>query len=147
MAPVRTLFAVLCVALAVGCTSMRVERVPADTLARIERVCIQRNPRVIVADFLPVVQDAFRRHGIQTAVYDGAIPADCEFVLTYTARQGWDLVNYLKYADLELREGETLIGRVEYRHGGGFAFSKFAPTYAKISPLVDDLLSAAPATR
>lgn len=137
----------LCAVLLAGCTSMNVERVPAETLKRIERVCIERNPRVIVTDFLPVVQDAFRRHGIQTAVYDGTLPGDCEFVLTYTARQGWDMVNYLKYAQLELREGSSVIGAVEYRHGGGFAFSKFAPTYAKVSPLVDDLLGAAPATR
>jgi hypothetical protein len=136
-----------CVLIAAACVSSRVDRAPADVLGQIKRVCILRNPKVIVPDFLSVVQDAFRRHGIQTAVYDGSLPAECSFALEYTARQGWDGVNYLKSAQLTLRDGPTVIGSVEWRHGGGFDFSKFAGTYAKISPLVDELLSAAPAAQ
>jgi hypothetical protein len=137
--------AVACAVLVSGCVSSRIDRVPADVLRQMDRVCIVRNPKVIVPDFLSVVQDAFRRHGIQTAVYDSSPPADCTFLLDYTARQGWDGVNYLKFAQLTLREGSSTIGAVEYRHGGGFDFSKFAGTYSKISPLVDELLSASPA--
>lgn len=130
-----------------ACTSVRVDRVPPDVLRDMRRVCIERNPRVIVSDFLSVVQDGFRRHGIETAVYDPPLPADCQFALSYTARQGWDLKNYLKYAELTLRERGRMVGIAEYRHRGGFASSKWADTYSKISPVVDELLSAAPATR
>ena len=137
----------LWVVLASACTSVRVDRVQPDVLRDMRRVCIERNPRVIVRDFLPVVQDGFRRHGIETAVYDAPLPSDCQFVLTYTARQGWDMVNYLKFAELTLRDRGQTIGSAEYRHRGGFASSKFANTYTKISPVVDELLSAAPATR
>lgn len=84
--------------LASACTSIRVDRVQPDVLRDMRRVCIERNPRVIVRDFLPVVQDGFRRHGIESAAYDPPLPSDCQFVLNYTARQSWDLVNYLKYA-------------------------------------------------
>jgi hypothetical protein len=138
---------VVSVTLLSACSSVRVDRVPPDVLQDMRRVCIERNSKVIVSDFLPVVQDGFRRHGIETAVYDPPIPADCQFVLTYTARQGWDLVNYLKYAELTLRDRERTVGSAEYRHRGGFASSKFANTYTKISPVVDELLSAAPAVR
>ena len=138
---------VVSVTLLSACVSIRVDRVPAEVLRGMQRVCIERNPRVLVSDFLPIVQDGFRRHGIQTAVYDAPVPTDCQFVLTYTARQGWDIVNYLKYPELTLRDGGRIVGKAEYRHGGGFATSKFASTYTKVSPLVDDLLSAAPAAR
>ena len=57
-----------------ACTSVRVDRVPPDVLRDMRRVCIERNPRVIVTDFLSVVQDGFRRHGIETAVYDPPLP-------------------------------------------------------------------------
>jgi len=130
-----------------ACVSVRVDRVPADVLRGMQRVCIERNPRVLVSDFLPIVQDGFRRHGIETAVYDAPAPIDCQFVLTYTARQGWDIVNYVKYAQLTLRDRGDIVGQAEYRHEGGFAASKFASTYTKISPLVDDLLGTAPASR
>jgi hypothetical protein len=138
---------VVSITLLSACSSVRVDRVPPDVLQDMHRVCIERNSKVIVSDFLPVVQDGFRRHGIETAVYDPPIPVDCQFVLTYTARQGWDLVNYLKYAELILRDRERTVGSAEYRHRGGFASSKFANTYTKISPVVDELLSAAPAVR
>jgi hypothetical protein len=137
----------LSITLVSACSSVRVDRVPPDVLRDMRRVCIQRNPRVIVTDFLSVVQDGFRRHGIETAVYEPPLPADCQFVLTYTARQGWDLKNYLKYAELTLRDGGRTVGTAEYRHRGGLASSKWADTYTKISPVVDDLLSAAPAAR
>jgi hypothetical protein len=130
-----------------ACTSVRVNRVPPDVLRDVRRVCIERNPHVIVSDFLSVVQDGLRRHGIQSAVYDPPLPTDCQFVLTYTARQGWDLKNYLRYAELTLRDGGHTVGTAEYRHRGGLASSKWADTYTKISPVVDELLSAAPAAQ
>ena len=80
-------------------------------------------------------------------MYDAPVPIDCQFVLTYTARQSWDIVNYVKYAELTLRDGGEIVGKAEYLHGGGFAASKYASTDSKISPLVDDLLGGAPASR
>jgi hypothetical protein len=142
-----TALSLLSIMLVSACSSVRVDRVPPDVLRDMRRVCIERNPRVIVTDFLSVVQDGFRRHGIETAVYDSPLPPDCQFVLSYTARQGWDLVNYLKYAELTLRDRDRTVGTAEYRHRGGLASSKWADTYTKISPVVDELLSAAPAAR
>jgi hypothetical protein len=110
-----------------GCTVVNVS--PVGSADRPTRpVCIERNPKVVAADFLPVVEDEFRRHGIQTAVYDPPVPARCEYVLEYTARQSWDMVGFLRYAELRLRDREKTIGTATYRHRGGFGLNKWAST-------------------
>jgi len=129
-----------------ACVSVHVDPVPAEVMGEMHRVCIERNPRVLLLDLVPALQDGFRRHGIETAVYDAPVPTDCQFVLTYTARQAWDIVSYLKSVQLVLLAGGRMVGTADYRHGGG-ASSKWASTSAKISPLVDELLSQTPATR
>jgi hypothetical protein len=122
-----------------GCTTVRVQPIDPAT-PPLERVCIERNPKVIVADFVPVVQAGFERHGIATAVYDPPLPEDCEHVMTYTARRGWDFVPYLKYAELEVRNRRQAIGSATYRHAGGLGLNKWASTRAKMTPVIDALL-------
>jgi hypothetical protein len=68
-----TALSLLSITLVSACSSVQVDRVPPDVLRDMRRVCIERNPRVIVTDFLSVVQDGFRRHGIETAVYDSPL--------------------------------------------------------------------------
>ena len=53
-----------------GCTSITVR--PIEAKARLKHVCIQENPKVWVADFLPVLRDGLSRHGISSDVYTGA---------------------------------------------------------------------------
>jgi hypothetical protein len=137
---VRRLVALAVAALTTGCTSVQVTPVTAP----IERVCIERNPKVVVEDFLPVVQTAFMRHGVTTVVYDAPVPADCRVVMTYTARRGWDMAPYLKYAELRLAESGATIGEATYRHGGWFGLNKWAGTASKMNPVVDQLLANVP---
>ena len=123
-----------------ACTVVRVSAVdPRDRPTK--PVCIEKNSKVIVEDFLPVVEDSFRRHGIQTAVYDPPVPAQCQYVLTYTARQSWDMVRFMKYAELRLRDGERTIGTATYRHRGGFGLNKWASNESKMTPVIDRLLA------
>lgn len=89
---------------------------------------------------LPIIQDGLLRNGLQCASYDPPVPADCRYTLRYTARQGWDFVNYLKYAELELTHDGTAIGLATYRHGGGFGFTKWASSRSKLDPVIDQML-------
>ncbi len=122
-----------------ACTTVRVNKV--DLGGRpLGLVCIENNPKVIVDDFVPIVESGFKRHGISTVLQQPPVPATCEVVLTYTARRGWDGVPYLKYAELQLSEGGRVIGSATYRHGGGFGLNKWASTQSKMTPVIDALL-------
>lgn len=123
----------------VGCTVRH-----ASPLAqRPDRLCVQRNPAVTVPQFLPTLQDVLRERGVQSAVYDGAAaPADCGYVLMYTARRGWDIVSYVKLIELTVtRRDGTVVGHAEWRHRGGFGFNKWAGSRGKIEAAVSDLLT------
>jgi hypothetical protein len=126
-------------AVCAGCTVRH-----ASPLAqRPDRLCIQRNPAVTVPDFLSTLQAVLRERGVQSAVYDGeSAPASCQYVLTYTARRGWDIVSYLKLVELTVtRRDGTMVGHAEWRHRGGFGFNKWAGNRGKIERAVNDLLA------
>ena len=54
-----------------GCTSIKVKEL--DPSVKVSHICIKENPKVIVHDFLPIVQKGFTRHGITTEVYKNNI--------------------------------------------------------------------------
>jgi len=72
--PRRVCFAVGALALLAGCTVRH-----ASPLTRHpDRLCIQRNPAVIIEDFLPTLQAVLRERGVQSVVNEGATaPASC----------------------------------------------------------------------
>jgi hypothetical protein len=123
-----------------ACTSVQVR--PPDPALAIKHVCIQENPRVLVTDFVPVVRDGFDRHGISTEVYSGTKPANCEYVLTYTALRSWDFAPYLSHAELRLEKDGRQVAFAEYHlvGKGGFSLMKWQGTKAKIDPVIDELL-------
>ena len=122
------------------CTSVQVNQVD-KTQNDISRVCIERNPKVAVSDFLTVIEQGFMRHGVSISVHDLPLPASCEYVLNYTAERGWDFKPYLDYAELRLSRNGTTIGTANYPHSGGFALNKWASTKAKMNPVIDQLLT------
>ncbi|WP_137937613.1 Sbal_3080 family lipoprotein [Chitinivorax sp. B] len=132
-----TLFIVL-----VGCTSIQVQ--PIDRSINLKHVCIEENPKVIVADFVTVIRDGFDRHGISTEVFSGSTPDRCEYVLTYTALQSWDFSTYLSYAELRLESKGRKIASAEYRlrGKGGLSMMKWQGTKTKMDPVIDELLKA-----
>jgi hypothetical protein len=125
-----------------GCTVRH-----ASPLAqRPDRLCIQRNLAVTVPEFLPTLQEVLRDRGVPSAADDGDTPpAGCGFVLTYTARRGWDIVSYLKLVELTVTQRDgTMVGHSVWRHRGGFGFNKWAGSRGKIECAVNDLLAKSP---
>lgn len=124
-----------------GCTSMRVDPLQAAPPS----ICIKHNPKVLVSDFVPVVQEGFARHGIETRVYKQAIPrAECQYLLTYSARRSWDMAPYLSQAELQILgpdRQELASANYHLRGKGGLSLMKWQGTKAKIDPLLDQLLA------
>lgn len=138
----RLLSLVPCIAaLQLACTAIHVEALPR-TEPVVTHVCIERNPLVLVDDFLPAVRAGFERHGITTEIYDGAKPAACVVTVKYTARQTWDLVSFLAKAEIWIARDGQQIAYAEYhlRGGGGYALTKYQGAQTKMRPVMDQLL-------
>lgn len=135
----KTMLATLTVALT-ACNAIDVGQVDARRHP-VSLVCIQENPKVKVEDFVVVLQSAFERHGIDSHVYQGSLPAACEYRLTYTARRSWDFAPYLAWAEIRLLRGSQLVGKVGYDHNNSLSLVKWEGTEAKIGPLLDDMLA------
>lgn len=135
------LFALMMAAIFIsGCTSITVK--PVDSAPALKNVCIQENPKVIIKEFLPVLQQGFQRHGISTVVFSGEKPASCDTVLTYSALRSWDFAPYLSVAELNLTENDISIASAEYhlRMKGGFSLMKWQGVKTKMDPVIDELL-------
>jgi len=123
-----------------GCTSTNVRKVDSSD-HKIKSVCIERNPEVLVADMVHVLESGFHRHGIKTTTYQGQPLPGCEYTLWYTAYRGWDFVPFLKSAELRLRRNGVDIASASYNHKGGFALNKWEGTDTKLDPVIDELLA------
>jgi hypothetical protein len=122
---------------------------PLDPSVGISNICIVNNPKVIVPGFLQVVRDGFDRHHINTLVINEYTGQDltntCQALLTYTALQTWDMATYLAHAELRLDDlsGKKLASAEYHLHGGGgFSLMKWASVESKMTPVIDELLSA-----
>jgi len=123
-----------------ACTTVNVSTVPAAGYP-ITELCIERNPDVVIEDFLPVVEQAVARHGIATRVLDAPLPADCAYTLWYTARRRWDIRPRLGYAEFRVRfHGET-IGTASYLSEPSLSPFKWRSTETLIAPVVDKLFA------
>lgn len=138
----KTIIAISLVSLALlGCTNVKIKNI--DPSLKLSHVCIEDNPKVIVGQFIPVVQNGFTRHGLTTEVYEGRPPVHCQHRLTYTALKKWDIGMYMHHAELHLYEGRNPIGSAIYHlnGGGGLALNKWASVKSKMDPVIDELLS------
>src|SRR3954470_6536041 len=115
-----------------GCTSVRVQPVKAEN--RIEHICIEKNPKVEVGDFVTVMQEGFQAHGITSQLVLELVPADCHYTSTYTARRTWDMAMYMTDAQINILKDGRQIASANYhlKGEGGFALTKWAGTRAKI---------------
>lgn len=138
----RNILLIAIVLLVVGCTSIQVQ--PLERSANLTHICIKENPKVIVSDFLTVLRDGFDRHGISSVVFNGEIPAGCEYVCTYTALQSWDFSTYLSHAELRLESKGRKVAYAEYHLNGkgGLSLMKWQGTKTKMDPVIDELLKA-----
>jgi hypothetical protein len=124
-----------------GCTAIHVEALSRSEL-REPHVCIEENPAVILADFLPVLRQGFETRGISTETYRGRAPESCPVTVTYTARQSWDIVRFLSKAEVWIWHEGRRIAYAEYhlRGGGGYALTKYEHTATKMKPVMERLL-------
>lgn len=125
-----------------ACTATQVTPLQAAA----DQMCIEENPKVQVSDFVPVLQEGFARHGIQTLVYAKIPRADCPYVVTYTARRSWDMAPYLSTAEITiLGPRRQTLAKANYhlRGKGGLSLMKWQGTKSKIDPVIDDLLASA----
>lgn len=135
------LFAAL--ATSAACTTIEVSPVPAAGYP-IARLCIERNPEVVVEDLLAVIERGVARHGIEPRLVDAPVPADCDYTLWYSARRRWDLRPVLGYVELRVRyRGET-IGTASWLARPSLSLFKWRSTESKIGPVLDELLSQFP---
>lgn len=130
-------------AAAAACTTVEVSPVPASGYP-IARLCIERNPDVVVEDLLPVIEQGVARHGIEPRVVDAPVPADCDYTLWYSARRRWDIRPVLGYVELRVRyRGET-IGSASWLARPSLSLLKWRSTESKVGPLLDQLLHQFP---
>jgi hypothetical protein len=132
--------AILVVALS-ACTAVKVR--PVEGRSKMANVCIERNPAVQVDDFLPVLRDGLSRNGVRSFVFAGEPPADCVFIVAYTARRSWDLAPYLAHAEIRVERGGLQVGYGEFhlRGGGGYSMFKWQGTKTKMDPVIDRLFA------
>lgn len=110
----------------------------------VAEICILENPKVIIADFLPVLQEGIQRNGLKSKVYR-EIPSTCAYVLEYVAFQRWDFTLFMSEADIKLFNAKELVGTASYKlptgifGGGGVNPAKWNSTKEKLDPLIDEL--------
>jgi len=123
-----------------ACTPVRVTPLQSAP----NTMCIEENPKVMVSDFVPVLQQGFARHGIKTQPY-AAIPRDqCPYVVRYTARRSWDMAPYLSSAELTIlgpRRQTLATAAYHLRGKGGLSLMKWQGTKSKMDPVIEELLS------
>ncbi len=130
--------AILCLA---SCTVTKVSPIPASE--KVSHVIIRKNPKVIVSDFLPVVEDGFSRNGITTSIQPENTQTGNAYTVDYVAYKTWDLVTYMHQANVTVSKNGVTVGKVDYhlRNKGGYALTKFAGTRSKMDPLMDTMLA------
>lgn len=139
---IKSFFLVCATLFVVSCTSIQVQ--PLDPSLSVSKVCIEKNSKVQVSDFLDVLRSGFSRHNIVTQVYSPNAPDTCRVTLTYTALRSWDITTYLSVAELWLHDqnGE-LIAHAKYhlKGKGGLSLTKWGSTESKMTPVIDKLLA------
>jgi hypothetical protein len=130
----------LTLGLLAGCTAVQVS--PLQSVA--QDVCIEENNKVLVKDFVPVLQAGFARHGITTQLHQSIARNQCSHIVTYTARRSWDGIPYLSSAEIKVLDPQrrTLASANYHLRGkGGLSLLKWQGTKTKMDPVIDQLLA------
>ena len=124
----------------VSCSSVSIDA-KAISLQKnkINTICIERNPKVAVSDFLDAVEHELAKRGIDSRVYLGTKPKDCQFNMEYTAFRGWDIKPFMDRAIIKVRKNNKIIGSATFNQSNGFGFSKFDSTSKKLGPVFKKL--------
>lgn len=139
----KKIFAISSLALlTTACTSVQVAPVSKAELPNIQQVCIVNNPKVIIDDFLPVIQQRLQHHNIHSRVVNQANEQGCHYTLHYSAKRSWDFTPYLSWAEVKLQQGQTVVAQAEYslKGKGGLSLNKWQSVETKMTPVIDQLL-------
>ena len=126
-----------------ACTSVQVNAVAEQQVNAIQQICIVNNPKVLVTDFVPVVQQRLQHHGIMSRVVEGSEVAACAYQLHYSAKRSWDFTPYMSWAELKLYQNEVLIANAEYKlvGKGGLSLTKWQSVETNMTPVIDQLFA------
>ena len=150
-----------------SCASVNTTQI--DKYDDLKCICIQKNPKVIVGDFLQCLIEVLGERNIRSKVFQPATTAtivdydingnpmpnnlipkiqdECDYYITYVANLQWDMATYMNHADINLyNQNNEQIGHGEYDDGGGFDLSKFKSTKTKVRMILDEMLSNYPLT-
>lgn len=136
----------------VGASSMvpgAAENAVSHKHSRIDNICIQFNPDVGIADFVPAVQRELREYSVDSRIYEvGMQPQDCEALLYYSAFLDWDqrALNdrysaYMTFANMTLRTNDGRVLASANYEGGQLGLDKWSSTRTKIAGVVKALLA------
>ncbi len=113
-------------------------------------LCIEFNPQTQVADIVPALQTALRKHQIESRVYESTASAQkCNVWLKYSAFIDWGTPpfsdQYKPYVSTAALTLQTTQGQVlsssHYELDGTFGASKWASTRDKLTPVVTALIT------
>ena len=126
-----------------ACTSIQVKNTNGFQPKSLQKICIIRNPKVIVDGFENAMIQSFQRYNIQAQIYPAnSQPAFCDATMTYTALRTWDVVTYLSSAQFTLYKDNQQVSEAKFhlKGKGGLALNKWRSTETKVNELVDELL-------
>ena len=127
-----------------ACTSVQVNAVAENQVNAVHQICIVNNPKVLVKDFVPVVQSRLQHHGIVSRVVEGSeAEKACTHQLHYSAKRSWDFTPYMSWAELKLYQSDVLIANAEYKlvGKGGLSLIKWQSVETKMTPVIDQLFA------
>ena len=146
---VRLFFLLPIIFFLVGCTSVEVRPLQYD--AQNHEIILIDNPKVIVHDFVPIMEQFFSQHGIALKRASQFTQlGEKEYGIRYSAKQSWDFTTYLSDAYVNVYRGNMLVAYGKYHLIGGSAclsLFKWQGTETKMGPVLDELLKNYPTAR
>ncbi|SAL48809.1 hypothetical protein AWB69_04924 [Caballeronia udeis] len=112
-------------------------------------VCIEWNSLVPVGDFVPALQYALHKRGVESTVYGpGNSPPNCEATLVYSAATDWGhrtftdgYTEYLSAINLTLFKHGKIVVAASYETSGA-KLDRFASTTTKVTALINKMVVA-----
>jgi hypothetical protein len=100
-----------------------------------KRICVIDNPKVR-GDFITSYRKALEGRGFEIQMFpEGAAPNVCSLTSKYVAFFWWDMVFYMRQAEIDVYTDGKHAGRASFDAG----MSRFFSTEEKVKELVDQL--------
>jgi hypothetical protein len=134
--------AALVTVLMAACARTQVQPVASHVIsnaAAVDRICIIENARVASKEFLGTYQSVLQQRGYKVEVISGgkAYSLDrCPYVSEYTAFFHWDMVFYLRAAELRIYKDGKPAGRAVYQSRN----SRFISEEEALTRMVNQML-------